>query len=327
MRHTFRSLALAGIVLAAGAAWAQTAPATPPAVALTFDVASVRPAAPIDQATIVAGLRAGHRPETVRIDAERATFTYMSLKGLVAYAYKVREYQVTGPDWMATDRFDVAANLPANASRDDVPAMLQALLAERFKLAAHLETKEQPVLGLMLAKGGSKLKESTVKAEPIDDSVPLRPGETKADSVDGPVRVMRNPDGSTTYNMGLRGNFTLKVDGQTGSMHLSSDRMTTKGLAVMMTSLAGGNGRQIVDMTGLAGVYQVAVDFSLMDLVASLRDSGIDIPIRPGSGGDDPAGGSSLSQTLAQQGLKLERSRAPIQQLIVDHVEKSATEN
>ena len=269
----------------------------------------------------------------MRVEGSRATFTYMSLKELIAYGYKVRTYQISGPDWLATDRFDIVAKLPDGGSKDDAPAMLQALLVERFKLAAHLETKEHPVLGLVVAKGGPKLKEAAAPAEAFDENAPLKPGETKIDSTDGPIRLMRNPDGSTTYNMGERGSFTLKVDGDTGTMHMEADGMTFKGFAGMLTSLGGGAGRQVMDMTGLTGNYQLAVDFSLADLVTSLRDQGIDIPTGPRGGGaatgaaSDPGGDTTVSDALAKLGLKLEKSKAMVEQLVIDHAEKTATEN
>ncbi len=338
MRMKSALIMIAGVLIAPGIALAQAVPTPPSASAQaapaghTFDVASVRPAAQIDQATIMAGLRAGRKPESFRIDGSRATFTYESLKELVAYAYKVRTFQVSGPDWMVTDRFDIVARLPDGASRDDVPAMLQALLAERFKLAAHLETAEHPVLGLMLSKGGSKLKESTAAPVAIDPDAPLSPGQTRVDSIDGPMLLTRNPTGSTTYNMGKSGSFTLTIDGQNGTMHMEASGMTLKGFANMLTTLGGGNGRPVVDMTGLTGNYELAAEFSLSDLVANLHDQGIDIPTGPGGNGagaaaSDPGGGSTVSDALAKLGLKLERSKANIQQLIVDHVEKTAEEN
>ena len=130
MRNGLLPILLAALVTAPVAAFAQTAAA---AGGLTFDVASVRPAAPIDRATMLATLQSGKRPESMRVDGLRATYTYMSLKELIANGYKVRAYEVDGPDWMVTDRFDIVAKLPAGAAKDDAPAMLQALLEERFR--------------------------------------------------------------------------------------------------------------------------------------------------------------------------------------------------
>ncbi|MDP9051995.1 MAG: TIGR03435 family protein [Acidobacteriota bacterium] len=333
MRNRLAMVVIACGLIPAGAAFGQTAAvvtaadgAKAAAAVPVFEVASVRPAAPIDQMTIFAGLRAGKRPEEMHIDGQRATFKYMSLKQLVAYGYKVRPYQVSGPDWMTTDRFDIAAKLPDGATRDDVPAMTQALLVERFKLAAHLETKEHPVLGLMLAKGGSKMKEVPAAAA-VDESAELKPGQTKVDSVDGPMILTRNVDGSTTYNMGARGKMTLRVDGQTGTMQLEGSSMSMKGLAMMMTTLGGGSGRQVVDQTGLKGNYEVTVSFALSELVSSLRDSGIDIPGAPPPSGGDPAGDSTIADALGKLGLKMQGTKADVEQLVIDHVEKAATEN
>jgi uncharacterized protein (TIGR03435 family) len=105
-----------------------------------------------------------------------------------------------------------------------------------------------------------------------------------------------------------------------------------KGFAVMMNTLGAGQGRQIVDMTGLTGHYQAAADFSLMDLMSSLHDQGIDIPSRPGGGSPsseatDPEGGATVSAALEKLGLKLEKSRAKVDRLVVDQVEKSPTAN
>ena len=301
-----------------------------PASKLVFDVASVRPAQPPDMQKMMADLQAGKKPESVHIDGSRAVFTYMSVKELIAYAYKMRSYEVTGPDWMLTDRFDIVARIPDGASKDDVPAMMQALLADRFQLAAHRQAVDQPVLALVAGKSGIKLQAAAANAEVLDESAPLKPGESMQDTPDGRILLRRNKDGSTTY-VGPWGSFSLKFDGQSLSMHMQSDSIDMRGFASMMTQLGGGEGRQVVDMTGLAGKYQAAADFSLMDLTSSLHDQGIDIPTGPqgggGGGGASDPGGPSVSAALEKLGLKLEKSRANVDRLVVDHVEKSPTEN
>ena len=85
-------------------------------------------------------------------------------------------------------------------------------------------------------------------------------------------------------------------------------------------------------MTGLKGNYQLAVEFSLSDLVSSLRDQGIDVQTGPAASGtgpvpSDPSGDSTVSDALGKLGLKLEKTKANVEQLVVDHVEKVATEN
>ena len=188
-------------------------------------------------------------------------------------------------------------------------------------------------MGLVVAKGGAKLKPSTEAPEPIDQTAPLKPGESMMDTPGGPIRLTKNPDGSTTYDMGARGTFTLKFDGESLSMHMQASALSMNGFAMMMTTLGGGDGRQIVDMTGLTGIYQTSVDFSLMDLMSSLRDQGINIPTGPSGGpsamggASDPGNGATVSAALERLGLKLEKSRATVERIVVDHVEKTPTEN
>jgi uncharacterized protein (TIGR03435 family) len=321
---------IAGVMMATGAAFGQTAAATAVS-SLTFDVASVRPAPAPDMATMIAGLQAGRRPNWVRVDGTRATFNYESLKDLIAYAYKLRLYEISGPEWMVTDRFDIAARLPDGATKDDVPEMLRALLKDRFNLETHNELTDQPVLALVAAKGGAKLQLATASAEVLDETAPLKPGELMLDTPDGRVLLRRTADGSSTY-VGRWGSFSLKFDGESSSMHMKADCIDMKGFAMMMNTLGAGQGRQIVDMTGLTGKYQAAVDFSLMDLMSSLSAQGIVIPRGPGGGGgsgeaSDPEGGATVAAALAKLGLKLEKSRAKVQRLVVDQVEKSPTEN
>jgi uncharacterized protein (TIGR03435 family) len=338
MRKLIRLTFTAILMLAAGAAHAQTAPTAPVVSAskLTFEVATIKPSPPPDMAKIQAEVQAGRMPKFgPHVEAARAEYDYMALKDVIAVAYKIKPYQVTGPDWLATERFDIVATFPQGATKDDAPAMLQALLADRFKLVAHRDTQEHPVLGLVVGKGGVKLKESTVAALPIDEDAPLKPGEMKMDTPDGPARMTRNPDGSGTVNMGTRGTFTQKMDGQ--NLRIEASTITMAGFADMLTQMmqiGGGATRQVVDMTGLKGNYQVAVELSLADLIAAARSAGVDVPSGPGAPGggaadgpSDPSGGVTVYESVQRLGLKLEQRKAPIEQLVVDHAEKTPTEN
>ena len=335
MRGWIVGVVVAGAMMAVGAAYGQTTGATQTVQVatgkLTFDVASVRPAPPPDMQTMIAGLQAGRKPNWVRVDGTRATFNYESLTDLIAYAYKMQRYEISGPEWMVTDRFDIEARLPDGATKDDVPEMLQALLKERFNLATHTEMQEQPVLGLVVGKNGPRLQPAAANTEVLDESAPLKSGESMMDTADGRVMLRRTADGSTTY-VGPWGNFTLKFDGERSSMHMKADSIDMRGFAMMMNTLGAGQGRQIVDMTGLSGNYQAAADYSMMDLMSSLHDQGINIPTGPRGGGgsgeaDDPEGGATVSAALEKLGLKLEKNRAKVARQVIDHVEKMPTEN
>lgn len=288
----------------------------------------MKPSPPLDMAKLAAEIKAGKMPRLgPHVSASQAEYNYMSLKDLITIAYKVKGYQIAGPAWLAAERFDIVAKLPDGASKDDAPTMLQALLEERFKLVAHRDTEEQPVLALVVGKDGPKLKESPATTEPIDENAPLKPGETKIDGPNGPVRVTRNADGSTTMNMGAKGTITQRMDMQTQTITLESSMVTMAGFADMLTNLlqmGGGGGRQVVDMTDLKGNYQVAVEFSFADAMAAARAQGMNVPAAPAA--SDP-GGSTVFASVKKLGLKLEPRKAKVEHLVIDHVEKTPTEN
>ncbi|MFZ0962685.1 MAG: TIGR03435 family protein, partial [Terriglobia bacterium] len=286
-RSGFAPTLAVSLLLAIGAAFGQTAPSN-----LAFEVATVKPSPPLDMAKMREQIQAGRMPRFgPHVTASQAEYTYMTLKDLIATAYKVKSYQISGPDWLATEHFDIVGKIPDGASKDDAPTMLEALLADRFKLAAHRDTKEQQVLALLVGKDGPKLKDSPAAPPPIDENAPLKPGETKIDTPDGQVRMMRNPDGSMTINRGAKGTFTQRMDMQAQMMTLESSQTTMSGFADMLTAImqmGNAGGRQVVDMTGLKGNYQVALDLSLADLMAMARAQGMNLPAAaPGGAGAD----------------------------------------
>ena len=341
MRRNFRTLstylAMAAMALTVGGAIAQTKSA--------FEVASIKPSAPLDMARLAADMQAGKMPKMgAHIDGSRAEYTYVAMRDLIALAYSLRPYQVTGPDWLAKERFDIVAKMPSGSKREDAPRMLQQLLEDRFKLAIHKTKEEHPVLGLVVGKNGPKLKESAEAPKPLDESAPLKPGEMIQESPDGPVRVTMGKLGSATVNMGVKGTMSYGMNPATQSFHMDGSMMTMSGFAEMLTQfsqMGGGGGRQVVDMTNLKGNYEVAIDFALADLLQMARANGIDIPAGAGRGpgtpgaaapsdaASDPGGGttSSITAAVSALGLKLESRKAMIDQLLVDHVEKTPTEN
>lgn len=298
----------------------------------TFEVATVKPSAPLDLAKVAAEIQAGKMPRLgAHVDASRAEYTYMALKDLIAIAYNVKAYQITGPAWLASERFDILAKMPEGSTKEDAPVLLQQLLADRFKLAVHRDTQEQKVFALVVHKHPPLLKESPASVVPIDENAPLKAGELKIDGPDGPIRVTRNPDGSVTMNMGKKGIVTQKMDMETKTIHIESSMVTMAGFADMLTQvlqMGGNTNRQVVDQTGLQGNYQVALDISMADALAQARAAGMNVP--QGNTSDissDPGGGTSVFASVERLGLKLEPGRATLVQLIVDSVQKTPTEN
>jgi uncharacterized protein (TIGR03435 family) len=122
-------------------AWAQTAP--PPA----FEVAAIKLSA------------SGQRRANQHTSQGEVLMKNYSLKQYVEMAYDARDFSFSGPDWLETVRFDITAKPPAVwSSKDQFGPMLQNLLAERFKLVVHRESKVMPAFALVQAKGGIKLK-------------------------------------------------------------------------------------------------------------------------------------------------------------------------
>ena len=328
---------VAGLLLLTGAAFGQTA-AQPAASKPAFEVASIRPAPPLNLEKLAEQVRAGKMPNLgAKVEGLRAEYHYMALKGLIALAYDVKGYQISGPAWLATQRFDIIAKMPAGATKNDAPAMLQTLLEQRFKLAVHRETQIHPILALVVAKGGPKLKE-VPPAKPLDENAPLKPGQMEMNTLNGPARMSRNSDGSSTIDMGSRG--VMKISMQDKAMHMESSSVTMAGFADTLTNIlqmGGGGGRQVVDMTGLKGSYPVAVDIPLSAIMAMVRAQGMDIPQAPAAGAGAAAssampeapdpGAGSVYESVETLGLKLEPRKAPVEQLVVDHVEKTPTEN
>jgi uncharacterized protein (TIGR03435 family) len=111
----------------------------------------------------VASIKPSPRPITPRTpmktDPARVVYNNMTARILIQIAYKMDDWMISGiPKGLDSELYDVAATLPAGASQEQVPAMLQSLLAERFQLAVRLETRQFPVYALTVAKNGPKLK-------------------------------------------------------------------------------------------------------------------------------------------------------------------------
>jgi uncharacterized protein (TIGR03435 family) len=124
---------------------------------LRFEVASIRLAP--DLGTLMAKAGSGHRPHIgTRIDGSMVDIGSQSLKNLIAMAYAAPPDRVSGPGWMESQRFDVLAKLPAGATKEQLPELLQTLLAERFQLALHKTSKLESAYALLIGPRGPKLE-------------------------------------------------------------------------------------------------------------------------------------------------------------------------
>lgn len=260
----------------------------------------------------------------MKIDGAHVDIGSWPLMQLISKAYDVKTYQVQGPDWikgLAAKRFDIVANMPPGATKDDVPQMLQALLRDRFKLELHEETKDRNVYALVVGKDGPKMKEST----------PAEAPKTEGPGVSGSNQMSFSASkGGGTVNDGEHTQrMTMSPDGKTMQMQI-----TNADMALLAEGLTPMVDRPIVDMTGLKGKYDVTIDLSMADLIAVARAAGANIPNEsaggtsnnPAAAASDPASGS-LFKAVEAMGLKLEPRKAPLKYLIIDKVEKTPTDN
>jgi uncharacterized protein (TIGR03435 family) len=300
-----RKRILIGVCVAVVLAEAQTASPQKAATRLAFEVASIKPAEPLSAERMMAG----QQHISVNVDAARVDFSDVSLAELIRAAYRVKLYQISGPDWMTTARFDVVAKLPEGSKSDQVPEMMQTLLEERFHLVLHNSSKEMPVYALVVGKEGSKLKESVP-----DDGT---------DGAGAPAGGRSGMGASPMSTSGPNGSSTM-LAGPNG-LHVSLKNMT---VASMLDWLSRFTDRPVVDQTGLAGRYDLDLDVSRDEMLNAARGAGmvIDAARRAPEGATDP-GGDSVFGSVQKAGLKLEPRRLPLTLLVVDRLDKTPTEN
>lgn len=147
-------LAVAGVALGGVAALAQSP---------SFDVATIKPAVPSTDGRT-------HSRISTDTDTGKLNYTNVSLKDVIGQAFKVQLYQISGPAWIDSERFDIEARFAPRTDARQLPLMLQALLADRFKLVTHRETKELPVYNLTVLKGGPKFKPAESASGVTSDS-------------------------------------------------------------------------------------------------------------------------------------------------------------
>jgi uncharacterized protein (TIGR03435 family) len=336
------ALATAAIAMFGQAPTSQSATKARPK--LEFEVASIKPAPEITPALIQSGkIHVG-----MNIDGARVDIGGMPIMSLLPQVFRVKQYQIaglgTGMDFMNTDRWDIMAKLPDGATEDQVPDMLLALLVDRFKMAYHRENKERPVYALVVGKTGAKLKDTSSEA---DAPFPDGPSAVVLNSGAGQVKMSQDPGrGGGRGGLGAGGSIsisspqfgTMKMQmGEDGAMHLEAAKITMAGLAELLTSFVD---RPVLDMTEMKGSYQVTLDLSMQDIMAAAQASGamggrgfggafgggapganVTVPTA-----SDPSGGAVFN-AVQKLGLKLDARKAPVETIVVDHLEKTPTEN
>jgi len=271
---------------------AQTPPARP-----QFEVASVKPAAndakglgsPMVRETMRNGMPPGMIPMT---DPGRIRLENWALLDLIAAAYSVRVAQVSGPAWLSDLGFDIEAKVPEGAPKEELNAMLQSLLEERFALNVHRDTHTSQGFALLVGKNGPKLK----PAEPLPELDPgLTEEERKAKTLERgqaflaamQERVRENRENGTPLRTGY---------------NIVSGPMTTGQLASQLARFAEA---PVVDETGLTGKYSATVEIW----------KNAEVP------------GGTVFDAVEKLGLKLEPRKVTVETVVVDQVSKTPTAN
>jgi uncharacterized protein (TIGR03435 family) len=219
----------------------------------------------------------------------------LELADYINFAYKLKPYQgrfLQLPKWAATERYDIQARADSKPTKDQMRLMTQSLLADRFKLAVHWETRQLSVFALVLSKPGK----TGPQLRPQSDDQPC------ADSGPPPTASGRPL-------------FPCDTFGATQPGHWRGQRLTMGRVADNLVA-AGNLDRPIVDRTGLSGRFDVILEFAP-------ESNGPQANTQPGqTGPSDQTGPTFLEALRDQLGLKLKSQTGPVDVLVVDHVEE-----
>jgi uncharacterized protein (TIGR03435 family) len=215
-----RLILTASLVLASSTGSAQDAP---PA----FEVASVKPSTP-QSIRMFDGGPGTHDPGMI-------SYSRATLHDLLYQAYGLFDFeQIAGPEWLGTERYEIAAKIPKGTTKEQFRIMLQGLLAERFKVAVHHDTRIFQVYELAIGKNGPKLKEANTDSD--KDGFPHLPA--------GRAGLLVN-------YVGVRARLTARQ----------------QPLSALANSLRLSAGRPILDKTGLTGNYDFTLEYSLRESI------------------------------------------------------------
>jgi uncharacterized protein (TIGR03435 family) len=273
---TSRRSSSAFLTIAAAATLAFDGPSRVHGQALAFDAVTVRVNT------------SGDTRLSISTRGRTYTATNAPLRSIILQAYNLsfEAFRLQGgPSWIRTDRFDIVATIPDNATSRQVPSMLQALLAERFKLTVHTETREVPIYELVVARNDGR------------PGAGLRPTVFDCDATPAaaaaPPKVAADARPNCGMDIGLAG-IPIRAAGQDlGGL--------TAGLAQFVD-------RRVVDKTGLSGRFDFELKFAT-DTRGAAVDTQSDAP-------------SIFTALQEQLGLKLDSARGPVEIVVIDSIER-----
>ena len=298
----------------------------PPRDDLKFEVASVRALDPVEPNTN-GGFRFTGGPGTK--DPERIRYTQAPIFQFLARAFRMQADQIAGPSWVTqqygAERFEMIATVPLGATQEQVSIMMQNLLKERFHLTYHFEKRNLDAYELVVAKGGSKLKEADMSGEPY---VPT-PGER--------AKSYKGDDGYPNPPVGYASAIGV-TEMNSGEAYLPVKTSGAFRLMPPNAFLAGA--KLVIWRFGMRGVTipEFAGWLQELEAIPHLADhtglSGTyDIKLRVSNGGSAEDGEASepapdIYEALEKQlGLKLQKAKASMDIIVIDHIDKTPVEN
>jgi uncharacterized protein (TIGR03435 family) len=268
-----------GIILTATAGLAGSQAPAPP----EFEVASVKASGPKS----IRGSEGGPGSS----DPGRYRFSAASLLDLIVTAYNVQPFRISSPAPLDRRLFDLVAKVPEGTTKPQFRTMLQNLLAERFALKLHIESKEFPAYELVVAKTGTRLKEG------VEAGAPHRPG-------DGFPELPANRPGMIANNS-VSGSFLL--------VRLRSQQ---EPISEFVSMLRPTDGLPVVDRTELSGKYDFTLEYT-EEPPNVAAESVADPPVAP-----------NLFTALQQQlGVQLVRRKVPFDVLVIESFNQLPAEN
>jgi uncharacterized protein (TIGR03435 family) len=292
------------------AAGPDSAPAPPwDAPHLQFDVASVK------------ANKSGPNMIAMRTLPSNFNMTNVPLRMLIVQAYRVAQYQLVGaPGWIDAERFDIVAKAPEGSRPDQVPLMLRGLLAERFKLKLHVETRDTPVYALVLARSdgrlGPKLTKTTDDCQKVQAERAAAMKAARGSGQPGPFvpppGLMPKPSERAICTVSMNAGPAAG-----GGLPVMTMRAGGQTIASLVRTLSSSLNRQVIDRTGLEGLYDYELQFGLGQQAGlSTQQPGGNAPTAPI---DD---GPTMFDAVRELGLKLESERGPVEHLVIDSVER-----
>jgi uncharacterized protein (TIGR03435 family) len=256
----------------------------------SFEAISVRPAARASDARVRPSMRGG--PGTG--DPDRIIFTNVTLLNVVLRAYQLKSYQVTALDWMSSERYDITAKIPAEATQEQFALMLQGLLTERFHLALHHETKQPQ--GYELVRGKTKLK--------------LTPSTQNGPNVEPTEAPQTDANGFPRLSApGL-----IVMEGVRGAAVVSFLTARAQPVSALVELLSREFRLPVTDQTGLTGKFDFTLEFAPQAPGALPRETPDEAP-------------NLISAIPQQLGLKVQPKKIPVDVLVIDGADKIPAEN